>query len=198
MPFPDVHTALWTMPLCHCHQHWVFTVQRKALQWPFMSTPTLLLLICHLSLPVFELCTDLVLHLTPQWTYSWKQRERGSKEVKKKGRNRDSERKMREREGHRKRGGVQPENIIKARGKERPQNKRFMKDSLIIHEGVRPWRISSVLQPPSIPHDYSCTSSIYSPHNARSINKYMRLQLQLIQLIKVLIKAFDFGLLLLH
>lgn len=21
MSFPDVHTALWTMPLCHCHQH---------------------------------------------------------------------------------------------------------------------------------------------------------------------------------
>ncbi len=100
MPFPDVNTALWTLPLCHCHKHWMFTVQRKALQWPFMSTQTLLLLlllllIFHLSLPVFEVCTDLVLHLTPQWAYSWKQRERRSREVKKKGRNRDSERKMR-------------------------------------------------------------------------------------------------------
>lgn len=39
---------------------------------------TLLLLICHLSLPVFEvwLCTEQVLHLTPQWVYSWKQRVR--------------------------------------------------------------------------------------------------------------------------
>jgi len=41
MSFPDVHIALWPMPLCHCHQHWMFTVQRKALQWPFMSTQTL-------------------------------------------------------------------------------------------------------------------------------------------------------------